>query len=69
MMEMSYYGSLIMLNVLMLCKYEYFKDDGVMRGLLEEIITVVVYWMMILIIVKLVWEYVPWPILRSILCK
>ena len=60
MMDLTYYVSLVVLNVLMLYKYEYFKDDEVIKELLEEMITVVVYLMVSLILLKLVWEYVPW---------
>ena len=55
MMDLSYYVSLMLLNVLILCKYEYFKDEMVMKELLEVVITVMVYWMMLLILLKLVW--------------
>ena len=69
MMDMSYYGCLVILNILLLCKYEYFKDDAVMKELLEEIITVVIYTMIILLIMKIIWEYIPWDWLRKSLCS
>ena len=55
MMDMSYYGCLVMLNVLLLCKYEYFKEDEEMREMLEEVITVVIYVMIVLLMLKVVW--------------
>ena len=69
MMDLSYYVSLMLLNVLILCKYEYFKDEMVMKELLEVVITVMVYWMMLLIVLKLVWEYIPWSYLRNTFCS
>ena len=69
MMDTSYYGCLVMLNVLLLCKYEYFKEDEEMKELLEEVITVVIYVMIVLLVLKVVWEYIPWEWMRNLLCN
>ena len=34
MMDISYFMSLILLNLLMLCKYEYFREDEIIKELL-----------------------------------
>ena len=67
-MDTTYYGCLVILNILPLCKYEYFKDDEIMKELLEEMITLMIYLMIIMLVLKIVWEYFPWSWLRKTLC-
>ena len=45
MMDVSYYSGLMMLNVLFLCKYKYFDGSIQLTGLVEEVITIIVYFM------------------------
>ena len=65
MMDVSYSTCLMMLNILFLCKYKYFKGSKEIENLLEEVINVLVYFMLMTLLVKLVWESFPW----SFLCK
>ena len=55
MMDASYYGCLILLNFLFLCKYEYFKGQEMVEELLEELITNFIYVLLGILIVKFVW--------------
>ena len=45
MMDATYSGCLVLLNVLFLLKYEYLKGEVEVENLMEEVITVVVYFM------------------------
>ena len=65
MMDAIYSGCLLLLNVLFLLKYKYFKGSKEIENLLEEVISVMVYFMLMTLLVKLVWESFPW----SFLCK
>ena len=60
MMDATYSGCLVLLNVLFLLKYEYLKGEVEVENLMEEVITVVVYFMLMTLVVKLVWESFPW---------
>ena len=60
MMDSSYSVSLIMLNVLILLKYEYLKEYENVVKLLESCTEVIVYFMIIMLLIRVVWELVPW---------
>ena len=66
MMDVSYSTCLMMLNILFLCKYKYFKGSKEIENLLEEVITVLVYFMLMTLLVKLVWESFPWSFLCNL---
>ena len=53
-MDAGYYGCLIVLNLLFLCKYEYFKGELKVVELLEEAITILIYVMVSLLIIKFI---------------
>ena len=53
-MDASYYGCLIILNLLFLCKYEYFKGEEKLMELFEEVITILVYVMVSILVIKLI---------------
>ena len=67
MMDACYYGCLILLDLLFLCKYEYFKRQEEVVELLEELITTVVYLMVGILILKFIYEGLPWDFLKQIL--
>ena len=54
MMDITYYWSLILINVLILCKYYYFEADEI-QEVVENIIIIIVYFMIAVLISKLVW--------------
>ena len=60
MLDVGYYGNLILLDILILLKYHYYKNDEAAVGLLEEMITLVIYLMLMILTVKFVCESVPW---------
>ena len=51
-LETTYYISLIGLNFLMLCKYEYFAQDEQTKENIELMITLVIYFMMALLLIR-----------------
>ena len=51
-LETTYYISLIGLNLLMLCKYEYFAQDEQMKENIELMVTGVIYFMMALLVLR-----------------
>ena len=55
MMDATYSGCLLLLNVLFLLKYEYYKGETEMENLVEEVITVIIYFMLMILLLKLVW--------------
>ena len=59
MMDVTYSSTLAIFNVLLLLKYDYFSEDETMKKLLEELLTVIVYWMISLLLLKIFWEYLP----------
>ena len=67
MMDACYYGCLILLDVLFLCKYEYFKGQQERAELIEELITTVVYSMVGILILKFIYEGLPWGFFKKIL--
>ena len=60
MLDVGYYGNLILLDILILLKYHYYKNDEAAVGLLEEMITLVIYLMLMILTVKFFCESVPW---------
>ena len=64
-MDITYYECLIILDVLILLKHEYFKDEKDMQILLEEVTTVIVYMMIFLLLLKIFWEYFPWNSIKK----
>ena len=60
MMDISYYSCLVILNLLFLCKYNYFKRDVELVNLTEEVISVIVHSMLTFLLLKFVWETFPW---------
>ena len=69
MMDMLYYSALVVLNLMLLMKYEYFKNDGNLKELLEELISIVVFFMIGLLFLKLIWEYFPFKLMKDNLCS
>ena len=67
MMDATYSGCLVLLNLLLLFKYEYFKGDAEMEHMLEEVITVMVCFMLATLLLKFVWETLPWAFLLNFL--
>ena len=66
-MDAGYYGSLIMLNIAFLLKYGYYKSDQrVIIDLLEEIITILICLMLLILAIKLIYESVPWSWLKKL---
>ena len=65
MMDATYSGCLILLNLLFLLKYRYFKGEVELENLVEEVITVMIYFMLMTLLVKLLWECFP----LSFVCK
>ena len=57
---MLYSGNLVILNILLIFKHEYFKDNEMARSLIEEVETNVIYLMMSLLLLKIFCEYFPW---------
>lgn len=64
-MDILYYGSFMVLDFLLLCKHLYFKGDEKAVVLLEEILTNLIYFMIILTILKFLWQYIPWEYLKK----
>ena len=69
MMDATYSGCLIILNLLFLFKYRFYKGDMEMENLLEEMIIVIVFYMVILLLLKFVWETFPWSFLFNLFCR
>ena len=69
MMDILYYSALVVLDLLFLMKYEYFKKDQEAKELLEGLITILVYFMIGLLIAKLAWEYFPFKFIYHKLCS
>ena len=70
MMEVGYYGSLVLLNIALLLKYHYYKSsEAIMVDLLEEIITILIYFMLLVLGVKLIYESFPWKWLKNLVLE
>ena len=69
MMDTLYYSGLVLLDLLFLLKYEYYKNDREIKQLLEELIANVVYFMIGMLILKLVWEFSPFKFIYHKLCS
>ena len=66
MLDVGYYGNLILLDILILLKYHYYKnDEAIIVGLLEEMITLVIYSMLVILGIKFVFESVDWGWLKK----
>ena len=52
MMDVGYYANLILLDILILLKYHYYKNDEAIVGLLEETLTSIIYLMLIILGIK-----------------
>ena len=66
MMDAGYYGNLVVLNMLILLKYHYYRKDEILTELLEEMITVVVHLMLLILAVKLAYESFPGSWLKKL---
>ena len=70
MMDITYSFSLAIFDLLLLLKYEYFAKDEELVTVVEEALTTMIYFMIGMTLLKLVWELVPWDILKAlILCE
>ena len=67
MMDATYSGSLILLNLLFLLKYRYFKGEEELESLVEEVITVMIYFMLMTLVLKLLWECFPLSFVSELL--
>ena len=66
-MDATYSGSLILLNLLFLLKYRYFKGEEELESLVEEVITVMIYFMLMTLVLKLLWECFPLSFVSELL--
>ena len=70
MMDITYSFSLAIFDLLLLLKYEYFAENEELVATVEEALTTTIYFMIGLTLLKLVWELVPWDILKAFtLCE
>ena len=69
MMDILYYSGLVVLDILFLLKYEYYKREEEIKELLEGLINNVVYFMIGMLFVKLIWEYFPFKFIYDKLCS
>ena len=51
--ELTYSGCIISMNILLLCKYEYFADDEEITDALEVLLNLLIYLMIMLIGMRL----------------
>ena len=65
MLDVGYYGNLILLDILILLKYHYYKNDEAIVELLEETLASIIYLMLIILAVKFIYESVPWGWLKK----
>ena len=69
MMDITYFFSLGIFDLLLLLKYEYFAKDEEIVTVIEEATTTMIYFMIGMTLLKLVWELVPWDLVKKlILC-
>ena len=66
MMDLSYYGSFVILDVLLLCKFEYYSENEDIRNFLENLITLLIYFLIGMLILKVIWEFIPWKSLKNL---
>ena len=66
MMDLTYSVCLILLNTLLLLKYEYFHHEVELVDFIEGVISVIVYTGIVLICFKLIWELLPLEFLKNI---
>ena len=70
MMDITYSFSFAIFDLLLLLKYEYLAKDEELVAVTEEVMATTIYFMVGMTLLKLVWELVPWDILKAlILCE
>ena len=55
MMDACYSFCLLLLNILFLCKYSYFQRNRELKEICEELLTNIVYFMLIVLTIKFIW--------------
>ena len=55
MMDVYYSFCILLVNILFLCKYRYFEKDQELQEICEELLTNILYFMLIVLSIKFVW--------------
>ena len=69
MMDITYSFSLAIFDLLLLLKYEYLAKDEELVGVVEEVTTTILFFMIGMTLLKLVWELVPWDSVKKLILK
>ena len=65
MAEASSYAALVLVDILILLKYKFYEGDEETRLLIETVLESVVYFMLSMVVLVVVLDYLPWDCFKE----
>lgn len=65
MAEASSYAALVLVDILILLKYKFYEGDEETRSLIETVLESVVYFMLSMVVLVVVLDYLPWDCFKE----